>query len=600
MPEATPAPRRTHTCGALRGEDAGGEAVLLGWVDSIRDHGGLLFADVRDRRGVTQAVFNPETAPEAFAIAKTLRPEYVVAVCGRVVRRGSDNVNPSLPTGEIEVQVSRLEVLNTSEPLPFALTEEPSASEEVRLRYRYLDLRRAPLQHALEIRHRVLLGVRRYLDKHGFLEIETPILARSTPEGSREYLVPSRVNPGRFYSLPQSPQLFKQLLMVGGCDRYFQIAKCFRDEDLRADRQPEFTQIDLEMSFPDPEGIYALIEGLMEEAFAAAGTSIRGPYPRLTYREAMDRFGSDKPDTRFRLEIRDLTDRLAKSPFRVFSDTVRKGGVIRALPIPGGGVWSRQRLDNLVEAAKGLGAKGLIWVKASGDAVQSSILKHLTEEGCRGVLRDLGLPGDDLALLVAGRWREACSILGALRLQIGRTERLIDETRHDMLWVHEFPLFEHSEEEGRLVSCHHPFTSPRPEDLDLLETRPEEARAQAYDLVLDGMEIGGGSIRIHRSDLQSRVFRVLGITPEEAEAKFGFLLAALRVGAPPHGGIALGVDRIVALLTGAGSIRDVIAFPKTASGIDPMTGAPSSVTDRQLKDLSIRVDLPVTPPTRSR
>ena len=589
--------RRSHTCGALRGADEGREVVLTGWVHRRRDHGGLIFVDLRDRYGLTQVVFNPEHSPGAHALARGFRPEYVVGVRGRLVRRTPENVNRDMPTGEIEVLAGEAEVLNESQVLPFTLEDQDPAGEELRLRYRYLDLRRPRLQETLSKRHRVVLAARRYFDSQGFLEIETPMLTRSTPEGSREYLVPSRVNPGRFYSLPQSPQIFKQLLMVSGFDRYFQIARCFRDEDLRADRQPEFTQIDVEVSFPDTEEIFSLIEGLMVSLFEAAGRKVEPPFPRLAYREAMDRFGSDKPDTRFGMEVRDVSASAARTPFRVFSETVASGGVVLGLVVEGAASWTRKPIDELAAMARDLGSKGLVWIRLGPDAVTSSSLKALGEEGCRSLAGELGAKTGDLAILAAGERERTCQILGALRLHLGRSLGLIDTGRSQLLWVQDFPLFERNEE-GRLVSCHHPFTSPRPDDLDRLEADPASVRALAYDLVLNGEEIGGGSIRIHRGDVQERVFRALGIGPEEAERRFGFLLQALRLGAPPHGGIALGVDRIVAILTGCSSIREVIAFPKTNSALDLMSGAPSAPDAEQLRELHVRVDLPPPAPEK--
>ena len=577
---------RTHTCGELRPGDVGADVVLMGWVHRIRDLGGLTFLDVRDRHGITQVV--ARGGGEVLARVKQVRPEYVVAVAGPVERRSEETLNPKIATGEVEVEARSLVVLSEARTPPFRIDEETPVSEEVRLRYRYLDLRRARMRENLGLRHRITMAVRNRLDADGFWEIETPLLTKSTPEGARDYLVPSRLHAGEFYALPQSPQIFKQILMVSGMDRYFQIVKCFRDEDLRADRQPEFTQIDVEMSFVDQEAVFAAVERLMQAVFRVVDKDVPAPFPRLTWDEAMMRYGSDKPDLRFEMPVRDVSEAFRGGRFKVFRELLAGGGSVRALVVPNAGRQARAQIDNLVDEALEMGAKGLVWVRRSPEgAVQSSILKAAGEEALARVIETVEAGRDDLILIAGGEGHEASVLLGRFRLRLAQREGLIDESRTTLAWVVDFPLLEWSETERRLVSMHHPFTSPRPEDVERLEEDPAAVRARAYDLVLNGAEIGGGSIRIHQADLQARVFRLLKIGDEEAKARFGFFLDALRYGAPPHGGIALGLDRIVALVAGEPSIRDVMAFPKTAAAVDPMAGSPSTVDRRQLRELHL-------------
>ncbi len=584
--------KRTEYCGLLRPDYVGKPVVLTGWVHRRRDHGGLIFIDLRDREGITQTVFNPEFHPEAHEVARRMRAEFVVAISGRVQPRPPGTENALLPTGAIEVVVEEAQILNEAKPPVFPIEEQTDVAEEIRLTYRYLDLRRPSMLHNLRLRHKAYQAVRGYLDRHGFVEVETPMLTRSTPEGARDYLVPSRLNPGEFYALPQSPQLFKQLLMVAGFDRYYQIVRCFRDEDLRADRQPEFTQVDLEMSFVDRDDVLEVTEGMVAALFEAAGKpSLPTPFPRLTYAEAIDRFGLDAPDTRFGMELADVTDILSGVEARAFAEPIARGGVVKGMNAKGCGSFSRTQIDGLVDYAKGLKAQGLAWFKVSKDGMQSPLAKFLGPMVLERLAERLKGEEGDLLLLVADQLKTAAETLGRLRVKLGHELKLIDEGALAVTWVIDFPLLEFDPEQGRWQAMHHPFTAPLDEDLPLFDGDPGRIRAKAYDLVVNGQELGGGSIRIHRRDVQSRMFAALGISADEARAKFGFLLEALEYGAPPHGGIAFGFDRVIALLAGVTSIRDVIAFPKTQKAQDLMTQAPSSVDGRQLQELRIKLDL---------
>jgi aspartyl-tRNA synthetase len=580
---------RTHTCGALRPDDVGADVVLLGWVHRVRDLGGLLFIDVRDRDGITQIVFDKDDEP-LMNKAKRLRSEFVVGVSGRVQRRSPDTINPKLDTGEVEVVVRQLAILNEARTPPFPIADETPVSEDVRLKYRYLDLRRPRLRENMVLRHRVTSAIRRYFDAHGFLEIETPILTKSTPEGARDYLVPSRVHAGEFFALPQSPQLFKQILMIAGMDRYVQICKCFRDEDLRADRQPEFTQVDVEMSFARPETIFNVIEPLMHDIFRVIGKEITAPFRRMSYADAMAVYGSDKPDLRPGMPIQDVRELFRESSFGVFKSIVADGGTVRAFVVANAASYSRSAVDGIVNQEKAQG-RHLLWARRAEDGTMtSSFPKAVGEDTVRRLLDATGTGNGQLAFVVAGEPEAVSKTLGQLRLTLAKRDGLLDPEQYEFLWVVDFPLLEWDPEEKRYVAMHHPFTSPLDEDFAKLDSDPGAARAKAYDLVLNGSEIGGGSIRIHDATVQSRIFSLLNITPDEAKSRFGFFLEALEYGTPPHGGIALGLDRITAILSNESSIREVIAFPKTAAAVDLMSDAPSTVDSKQLRELHLKID----------
>lgn len=582
---------RTHYCGQLRKTDQNKPVVLCGWIHSYRDHGGVLFLDLRDREGIVQIVARPENK-EVFKVAEYLRSEFVVKVTGTVHPRPEGTENRNLPTGEIEVVADSIEVLNPSKTLPFEISEFSQASEEVRLQYRFLDLRRPTLQRNLNLRHRITQSARSVLNQEGFLEIETPFLTKSTPEGARDFLVPSRLSPGTFYALPQSPQLFKQILMVGGMEKYYQIVRCFRDEDLRSDRQPEFTQIDLEMSFINEEDVIQITEKILAESFRiATGKDCPVPFPRMPYQEAMDRFGCDKPDMRFGMEIVDLSQELANCQFQVFSSALKNKGVVKAICLKDGAKSSRSEIDEWTEYVKKLGAKGLAWMKFTDAGAESNIVKYFSQEELKKIEEKTGAKSGDLVFFGVGDWKNVVTILGFLRLELSREFKLAQENVFKFLWIVDFPLFEWDDKENRWSTLHHPFTSPKQSDIPLLESSPEKVSARAYDIVLNGTELGGGSIRIHQRTVQEKMFKALGISETSAKEKFGFLLEALDFGAPPHGGIALGLDRLVAILLGEDSIRDTIAFPKTQKGICMLSGSPSQVSPKQLEELYLKTTL---------
>ena len=581
---------RTHRCTELSLGNMGETVTVMGWTHKRRDLGGVIFADLRDRSGIVQVVFNPQNSKEMFTKAESIRSEFVLAITGKVAKRAPETINPKLATGEIEIMVKELRILSKAETPPVQIEEDSDVNETVRLKYRYVDLRRPDMQRNLILRHRVAKIARDYYDNNGFLEIETPMLTKSTPEGARDYLVPSRVHPGKFFALPQSPQLFKQLLMVAGYDRYMQITKCFRDEDLRADRQPEFTQIDLEMSFVNVDDVLAINEGFVKKVFKEAlNIEIETPFLRLSYQEAMDRFGSDKPDIRFGLELVNISDLVADCGFKVFSDTVKNGGSVRAINAKGcGAKFSRREIDSLVEFVKIYKAKGMAWIAVEENELKSAITKFFSEAGVKVILDRVKAEPGDLICFIADKNEVVYDSLGALRLELARRLDLLDKNIYKFLWVTEFPLLEYNDEDKRWVAKHHPFTSPMDEDLEYLDDDPGKVRAKAYDIVLNGVEVGGGSIRIHMQELQAKMFRLLGFSDEQAWERFGFLLEAFKFGVPPHGGMAYGLDRLIMLMAGRNSIRDVIAFPKVQNASDLMTNAPDIVEPKQLKELHIR------------